>query len=150
MLAVAAGSFLGESAYLSTRIFYPMMVDPEGGFFESTGRSLEGTIYDWLLMIPAASSLGAISTGRVVNRKGSWLLAAAGGMAGSLLGWGTSALLNTPNTLPAVAFAAIGSTIGYLVWAPPAGTGSAERGKLSWSMAANPDGQAGLNLRYSY
>jgi hypothetical protein len=31
-LAVAAGSFLGERAYLSALIFYPMMVEPEGGF----------------------------------------------------------------------------------------------------------------------
>jgi hypothetical protein len=150
VLAVAAGSLLGESAYLSARIFYPMMVEPEGGFFESFGLSLEGTIYDWLLMIPAASSLGAISTGRVVNRPGSWLLAAAGGMAGSLLGWGTCTLLDTPNTLPAVAFAAVGSTIGYLVWTPKQPTEGPEPGELFWSISANPDGQVGLNLRCSY
>ena len=149
-LAVAAGSFLGESAYLSTRIFFPIIVEDQGKFFESFGQNLEGTIYDWLLMIPAASSLGAIATGRVVDRRGSWLLAAAGGLAGSLLGWGTTTFLDTPSTLPAVALAAVGSTIGYLAWVPPGKTEGSDRGTLSWSISTNPDGRLNFNLRCSY
>jgi hypothetical protein len=149
-LAVGAGSLLGGSAYLSTRIFYPMMVEPEGQFFESLGVGLEGTIYDWLLMIPAASSLGAISTGRVVNRPGSWLLAAAGGMAGSLLGWGTTIFMDTPYIVPAVFLAAAGSTIGYLVWTPPRKSGGADPGMVSWNMMGDQEGRVGFNLRCSY
>ena len=149
-LAVAAGSLLGESAYLSTRIFYPMIVEDQGRFFESFGQSLEGTIYDWLLMIPAASSLGAIATGRVVDRRGSWLLATAGGLAGSLLGWGTTTFLDTPSTLPAVVLAAAGSTIGYLAWTLPGKAEGSDLGMLSWNISTNADGLLSFNLRCSY
>ena len=149
-LSVAAGSLLGESAYLSARIFYPIIVESQGGFFESLGQSLEGTIYDWLLMIPAASSLGAITTGRVVNRQGSWLLAAAGGMAGSLLGWGTTIFMDTPYTVPAVFLAAAGSTIGYLVWTPSKKSEVAGIGMVSWNIKTDTEGRLGFNLRCSY
>jgi hypothetical protein len=150
ILAVASGSFLGESAYLSARIFYPIIVDSQGAFFESFGGSLQGTIYDWLLLIPAASSLGTVSTGRVVDRPGSWLLAAVGGMAGSLLGWGASTFLETPNTLPAVVLAALGSTIGYLSWIPSRKVEGSDRGTLSWNISGTPDGDIAVNLRCSY
>jgi len=149
-LSVAAGSLLGESAYLSTRIFYPVIAESQGRLFDSLEQSLEGTLYDWLLMIPAASSLGAISTGKVVGRPGSWLLAAAGGMAGSLLGWGTTFFMDTPYTVPAVFLAAAGSTIGYLVGTPLRKRKGADLGMVSWNMMRDPGGRLGFNLRCSY
>ena len=115
-VGVCMGSLLGETAYLIARLSAPYLLqEPPGTIGAVWSEAFRNTAWACGLLVPAASTLGALCAGRMVQREGSWLFSTAGGLAGSLLGWGASAISSTDNIVPSVLLAVVGSTLGYLV-----------------------------------
>ncbi len=112
------GGLIGELLYLSARFQVPLLESDRASFGALVAGTFTGAPLDWIAAIPLACSTGVVLADRFQRHSGSLLLTLGAGLAGSLAGWGVSALAGTDSTIPALLLCLLSSVTVSLIGEP--------------------------------
>jgi len=95
-----------------------VLAEPTGEFDNSREWILDGTVVDQLAFVPLSASCGVTAADHLTGHGGSLVWSVAGGIAGSVVGWGIAELFGTYSAVVSVICGTAGATAATILTDP--------------------------------